>query len=426
MSSIGKIFPELDILCVLIYTLYRGEIMIERSNYLDELKRWKDKDLIKVVTGIRRCGKSTLFEQFINYLKSIGINDEEIIHINLEDADYDFQSYKELYNYINNKLDSNKQYYVFLDEVQNVCEFQKAVDSLYIKKNVDVYITGSNAYLLSGELATLLSGRYIEIKMLPLSFKEYVTAFDDNNYNRLFLNYMKNGGMPGNISILKTNPNDIDKYLDGIFSTIVYKDIMARNNISDKMLLENILKFIFDSVGSPISTKKISDTLTSKGMSTSNHTVENYITAFLESFLIYKAERFDVKGKNLLVRDYKYYSVDSGLRSYLLGKKSDSDMGHILENIVYLELLRRGYKVYVGKVDDLEVDFVAENRNGLRYYQVALSVRDEKVLQRELRSLQKTGDHYQKILLTLDMDLEADYDGITKMNVVDWLLEDDK
>ena len=400
--------------------------MIERSNYLDELKRWKDKDLIKVVTGIRRCGKTTLFEQFINYLKSIGINDEEIIHINLEDADYDFQSYKELYNYINNKLDSNKQYYVFLDEVQNVCEFQKAVDSLYIKKNVDVYITGSNAYLLSGELATLLSGRYIEIKMLPLSFKEYVTAFDDNNYNRLFLNYMKNGGMPGNISILKTNPNDIDKYLDGIFSTIVYKDIMARNNISDKMLLENILKFIFDSVGSPISTKKISDTLTSKGMSTSNHTVENYITAFLESFLIYKAERFDVKGKNLLVRDYKYYSVDSGLRSYLLGKKSDSDMGHILENIVYLELLRRGYKVYVGKVDDLEVDFVAENRNGLRYYQVALSVRDEKVLQRELRSLQKTGDHYQKILLTLDMDLEADYDGITKMNVIDWLLEDDK
>ena len=400
--------------------------MIERSNYLDELKRWKDKDLIKVVTGIRRCGKTTLFEQFINYLKSIGINDEEIIHINLEDADYDFQSYKELYNYINNKLDSNKQYYVFLDEVQNVCEFQKAVDSLYIKKNVDVYITGSNAYLLSGELATLLSGRYIEIKMLPLSFKEYVTAFDDNNYNRLFLNYMKNGGMPGNISILKTNPNDIDKYLDGIFSTIVYKDIMARNNISDKMLLENILKFIFDSVGSPISTKKISDTLTSKGMSTSNHTVENYITAFLESFLIYKAERFDVKGKNLLVRDYKYYSVDSGLRSYLLGKKSDSDMGHILENIVYLELLRRGYKVYVGKVDDLQVDFVAENRNGLRYYQVALSVRDEKVLQRELRSLQKTGDHYQKILLTLDMDLEADYDGITKMNVIDWLLEDDK
>ena len=234
---------------------------------------------------------------------------------------------------------------------------------------------------------------------------------------------MKNGGMPGNICILKTNSNDIDKYFDGIFSTIVYKDIMARNNINDKMLFESVLKFIFDSIGSSISTKRISDTLTSKGMLTSNHTVENYITAFLESFLIYKAKRFDAKGKNLLVRNYKYYVVDSGLRSYLLGKKADSDMEHILENIVYLELLRRGYKVYVGKVDDLEVDFVAENRDGLKYYQVALTVRDDKILERELKSLQKTGDHYPKTLLTLDMDLETDYDGIKKMNVVDWLLD---
>ncbi len=399
--------------------------MINRDKYLEELIRWKNKDLIKVVTGIRRCGKSTLFELFIDYLKNNGITKEQIIHINLEDADYDFENYKELYNYINNKIDDKKDYYVFIDEVQNVPEFQKTVDSLYIKKNVDVYINGSNAYLLSGELATLLSGRYIEIKMLPLSFKEYVSAFDDNNYQKLFLEYMKNGGMPGNISILKSNPNDIDKYLDGIFSTIVYKDIMARNNITDKLLLESVLKFIFDSIGSPVSTKKISDTLTSKGMPTSNHTVENYITAFLESFLIYKAERFDVKGKNLLARDYKYYAVDSGLRSYLLGKKADSDMGHILENIVYLELIRRGYKVYVGKVDDLEVDFVAENRDGLKYFQVSLSVRDDKVLERELKSLQKTGDHYPKVLLTLDMDLEADYDGITKINVVDWLLKDE-
>ena len=398
--------------------------MIERTEYLEELKRWKDKDLIKVITGIRRCGKSTLFQLFIDYLKSTGINNEQIISINLEDADYNFEDYKQLYDYIKEKMDSKKTYYVFLDEVQNVPMFQKAVDSLYIKKNVDVYITGSNAYLLSGELATLLSGRYIEIKMLPLSFKEYVSAFDDNNYQQLFLNYMKNGGMPGNISIIKSNPNDLDKYLDGIFSTIVYKDIMARNNINDKMLLESVLKFIFDSIGSPISTKKISDTLTSKGMSTSNHTVEKYIIAFIESFLIYKAERFDVKGKNLLARDYKYYVVDQGLRSYLLGKKADNDMGHILENIVYLELLRRGYRVYVGKVDDLEVDFVAESRDGLKYFQVALTVRDEKVLQRELRSLQKTGDHYPKYLLTLDMDLESDYDGITKINVVDWLLQD--
>lgn len=398
--------------------------MIERTEYLEQLKRFKDKDLIKVVTGIRRCGKSTLFEIFINYLKETGIKDEQIIKINLEDASYDFKDYKELYNYVNEKLDSKKQYYVFLDEVQNVSMFQKTVDSLYIKKNVDVYITGSNAYLLSGELATLLSGRYVEIKMLPLSFKEYLSAFNGSDKSRYeyFLDYMRNGGMPGNIPILKDNPNDLDKYLDGIFSTIVYKDIITRNNVTDKMLLESVLRFIFDSIGSPISTKKISDTLTSKGMSTSNHTVENYISAFVESFLIYKAERFDVKGKNLLMRDYKYYVVDQGLRSYLLGKKADSDMGHVLENIVYLELLRRGYKVYVGKVDDLEVDFVAENRDGLKYFQVALSVRDEKVLERELRSLQKTGDHYPKYLITFDMDMEADYDGITKINVVDWLL----
>ena len=396
--------------------------MINREEYLNELIRWKDKDLIKVVTGIRRCGKSTLFDLFIDYLKMSGVKSNQIIYINLEDADYDFKNYKELYHFINEKIISEDNFYVFLDEVQNVPGFQRAIDSLYIKKNVDVYITGSNAYLLSGELATLLSGRYIEIKMLPLSFKEYVSAFDNNNYQQLFLDYMRNGGMPGNINILKSNVNDLDKYLDGIFSTIVYKDIMARNNITDKLLLESVIKYIFDSIGSPISIKKISDTLTSKGISTSNHTVENYITALLESFLIYKVERFDVKGKNLLARDYKYYIVDSGLRSYLLGKKADSDMGHILENIVYLELLRRGYKVYVGKVDDLEVDFVAENRDGLRYYQVALTVRDEKVLERELRSLQKTGDHYPKTLLTFDMDLETDYDGIRKVNVVDWLL----
>lgn len=400
--------------------------MIERTEYLEQLKRFKDKDLIKVITGIRRCGKSTLFELFINYLKDIGVSDNQIIKINLEDVDYNFTNYKELYDYINKKIDSKEQYYVFLDEVQNVPLFQKAVDSLYIKKNVDVYITGSNAYLLSGELATLLSGRYIEIKMLPLSFKEYLSAFNNKEKSRYeyFLDYMRNGGMPGNIPILKDNPNDLDKYLEGIFTTVVYKDIITRNNITDKMLLESVLRFIFDSIGSPISTKKISDTLTSKGMPTSNHTVEKYISAFIDSFLIYKAERFDVKGKNLLARDYKYYVVDQGLRSYLLGKKADSDMGHILENIVYLELLRRGYKVYVGKVDDLEVDFVAENRDGLKYYQVTLSTRDEKVLERELKSLQKTGDHYPKCILTLDMDLETDYEGITKINVIDWLLND--
>lgn len=399
--------------------------IINRTEYLDELKKWKDKDLIKVVTGIRRCGKSTLFELFIKYLKEEGISKEHIISINLESLEYNFSGYKELYDYVVSQIKDDKKYYVFLDEVQNVKEFQKAVDGLYIKKNIDIYITGSNAFLLSGELATLLTGRYIEIKMLPLSFKEYVSFFsNNNNYQELFLRYMKNGGMPGTLSVLDLENDEINKYLDSIFSTIVFKDIMARNKITDKTLLENIIKFIFDSIGSPISTKKISDTLTSRGMSTSNHTVENYITAFVESYLIYKAERFDVKGKNLLVRDYKYYSVDTGLRSYLLGKKANSDMGHILENIVYLELLRRGYRVYVGKVDDMEVDFVAENYEGIKYFQVALTVRNEKVLERELRVLQKTGDHYPKYLITMDMDLTSDYNGITKINVIDWLLKE--
>lgn len=398
--------------------------MIKRIEYLEKLKKWKDKDLIKVVTGIRRCGKSTLLELFIEYLKEEKIDEEHIVSINLESLEYNFSNYKDLYFYVVSKIKDDKKYYVFLDEIQNIEGFQKAVDSLYIKKNIDIYITGSNAFLLSGELATLLTGRYVEIKMLPLSFKEYVSAFSgNNNYQSLFLEYMKNGGMPGTISVLDLGINDINKYLDSIFSTVVFKDIMARNKITDKTILENIIKFILDSIGSPISTKKISDTLTSKGMTISNHTVDKYITSFVESYLIYKVERFDVKGKNLLVRDYKYYSVDTGLRSYLLGKKANSDMGHILENIVYLELLRRGYRVYVGKVDDLEIDFVAENRDGLKYFQVSLTVRDAKVLERELRSLQRTGDHYPKYLITMDMDLSSDYDGITKINVIDWLLE---
>lgn len=398
--------------------------IVERTEYIDELKKWKDKNLIKVVTGIRRCGKSTLFGLYIEYLKELKIDDGHIISINLESLDYDFKDYRELYDYVMSKINDDKKYYVFLDEIQNIEEFQKVVDGLYIKENIDIYITGSNAFLLSGELATLLTGRYVEIRMLPLSFKEYVSGFENNiNYQSLFLDYMKNGGMPGVLSILDLDTEGINRYLDSIFSTVIVKDIMARNKIVNKTLLENIIKFIFDSIGSVISTKKISDTLTSKGISISNHTVENYIRSFVESYLIYKAKRFDVKGKKLLSRDYKYYVVDTGLRSYLLGKKADSDMGHILENIVYLELLRRGYKVYVGKVDNNEIDFVAENRDGIKYFQVALTVRDEKVLERELRSLQNTGDHYPKYLITMDMDLEADYSGITKINIIDWLLK---
>ena len=398
--------------------------MIERTNYLKQLIDFKDQKLIKIITGIRRCGKSTLFDIYINYLKENGIKEEQIIKINLENPEYNFNDYMELYNYIKKRLIKDEMNYVFIDEVQTVEKFQKAVDGLFIMENVDLYITGSNAYILSGELATLLSGRYVEIKMLPLSFKEYLSTFDDKqNQESKFLYYLKYGSFPQTIELFKRAPNTINSYLDGIFSTVVYKDIMMRNKITDKLILESVIKYIFDNIGSPITTKKISDTLTSMNRSTSNHTVENYISSFLESFLLYKVPRFDVKGKENLSSGYKYYVVDTGLRNYLLGKKAGQDMGHLLENVVFLELLRRGYKVYVGKLDDMEIDFVAENHEGLVYYQVALTTRDEATLERELKPLQKTGDHYPKVILTMDNDLDADYDGIKKIKLINWLLK---
>lgn len=398
--------------------------MIERQEYLKQLIKFKDTDLIKIVTGIRRCGKSTMFDIYIDYLKKQGVQDNQIIKINIENPEITFNNYMDLYNYVKERLNKDKKTYVFIDEVQNIDDFQKAIDGLYINKNIDLYITGSNAYLLSGELATLISGRYIEIKMLPLSFKEYLSAFDENvDKQEKLLDYFKYGSLPQTVQLFKIDPDLIEGYLDGVFSTIIYKDVMKRKNINNKMLLESIIKYIFSNIGSPISTKKISDTLTSMNRATSNHTVENYISALLEAFLLYKVNRFDTKGKNVLSSGYKYYIVDLGFRTHLLGKKAGQDMGHILENIVYLELLRRGYKVYTGKVDDLEIDFVAENKNGLEYYQVSLTTREEKTLERELRPLQKTGDFYPKYLLTMDRDLEADYEGIKKINVIDWLLD---
>lgn len=398
--------------------------MIERDDYLKKLLDFKDKDLIKIVTGIRRCGKSTLFDIYIKYLKEHSIQDKQIIKINLESQDYNFEDYKELYNYIKERIDNSRKNYVFIDEVQRIEGFQKAIDSLYINKNIDLYITGSNAYLLSGDLATLISGRYVEIKMLPLSFKEYMSAFEVNvDKQEKLLNYLKYGSLPLTVELFKTDPDLIETYIDGVFSTVIYKDVMQRNNINNKMLLESIIKYIFNNIGSQISTKKISDTLTSMNRATSNHTVENYITALIDAFLIYKVDRFDIKGKNVLSSGYKYYVVDMGFRTHMLGKKAGQDMGHILENIVYLELLRRGYRVYTGKIDNLEIDFVAENKNGLEYYQVSLTTRDEKTLERELKPLQMTDDFYPRYLLTMDRDLEADYNGIRKINVIDWLLD---
>lgn len=394
--------------------------MIERLEYLEKLKKWKDKDVIKVVTGIRRCGKSTLYELFINYLHSVGIDSKHIIFINLEAPDYDFQNYKDLYNYVMEKIGDSGKYYVFLDEVQNVKEFQKAVDGLYIKKNVDVYITGSNAYLLSGELATLLSGRYIEIRMLPLSFREYRDYFGVSGDEKLYLKYVNNSSFPYALKL--DDEGEVDDYLDSIYNTIIVKDILARKKIADIGVFRELTKFLFASVGSTMSVKKITDTLNSNGRKISVHTVESYLDTLTESYIFNRVSRYDIKGKQYLETGEKYYATDVTMRYALLERKN-LDVGHILENVVYLELIRRGYGVYIGKIGDNEVDFIAINKEGREYYQVSYTTRDERTLERELSSLQKISDHYPKFILTMDMDPVADYEGIKRINVLEWLVK---
>ncbi len=394
--------------------------MIERKEYLEKLKKWKDKDLIKVITGIRRCGKSTLFELYIRYLKSIGIEEDHIISINFENPDNEFEDYKELYKYVKEQIKDKKQYYIFLDEIQNVTKFQKAVDGLYILKNVDLYITGSNAYLLSGELATLLTGRYVEIKMYPLSFKEYVNYYGKEADERTYLNYINKSSFPYALNL--EEESEIDTYLDALYNTIILKDVAQRKKITDTSILKTITKFMFNNIGNCLSIKKIADTLKSDGRSISVHTVENYLEALVESYVLNKAPRFDVKGRQYLQSGEKYYATDVTMRYALLGRRN-IDAGHILENIVYLELIRRGYKVYVGKTGEKEVDFVAENKEGFTYFQVAYTTREESTLERELSPLQGISDHYPKYILTMDIDPISDYNGIKKINVLDWLLE---
>ena len=396
--------------------------MVERIEYLEKLIAFKDKQVIKIITGIRRCGKSTLLEMFQTYLLGTGVDEEQIIAINFEDYDFiDLVEPKNLYAYIKERLLPHKRMYLFFDEIQHVKDFQRIVDSLYIKKDIDIYITGSNAHMLSGELATLLSGRCVEISMLPLSFKEYVSATGEANLMKAYREYTEFSSFPYALE-LRDDFKILQDYLRGIYSTIVLKDIMQRNKIVEPMMLESMLRFVFDNIGNQLSTKKISDTMTSEGRKIDIRTVERYLTAFMESYVVYEAKRYNIKGKQYLKTLEKYYAVDVGLRTMLLGKRG-FDAGRILENIVYLELLRRGYDVYVGKVGDMEVDFVAMNRDGLVYYQVAATVRDENTLKRELKSLQAINDSYPKIILTLDEDPEADYDGIRRMSVLDWLVQ---
>ena len=402
---------------------------IKREDYLSILKNFKDRQIIKVITGIRRCGKSTLLEIFQDYLKENGVEENQIISINFEDADYEeLQDRKKLYEYLKKKLVKGKKTYIFLDEVQNVNEFEKTVDSLFINKDIDLYITGSNAWLLSSELATLITGRYIEIKMLPLSFKEYLSAFEDKtDLSRKFRNYLQYSSFPQAIELFKINPENINLFLDGIYNTILFKDVMQRKGITDKNTLERVTKYLYDNIGNRTSMKNISDQLEGLEKNNSYNTVSTYVQSLIDSYIVYKANRYDIKGKEFLKTQEKYYAVDIGLRYYMLGQGSGKDMGHILENVVYLELLRRGYEVYIGKYDDLEVDFVAKNSKNTIYYQVALTTRENNniessVLERELAPLKKISDNYPKYILTLDDDLDADFNGIKKINVLDWLL----
>ena len=396
--------------------------MIERNEYLENLISFKDKNLIKVITGIRRCGKSTMFELYQSYLKENGVEEEQIITVNLEDGDYrGIRTSEKLYQYVESKLVKSNKNYVFLDEVQQVENFQEAVDWLYVKKNVDLYITGSNAFLLSGELATLLSGRYVEIKMLPLSFKEYISAYPGNtNTGALYMNYLQNSSFPGTLELARKQ--DIRVYLEGIYNTILLKDIVTRKKISDPFMLQSVVEFMFDNIGNMCSSTKIANSMTSSGRKISVPTVENYLSALCDSFILYKVGRYDIKGKQYLATGAKYYAADIGLRYFILGTKQ-ADMGHILENIVYLELIRRGYEVHIGKVGDAEVDFIAIGAEGEEYYQVSQTVLEEQTLKRELSSLDAIKDHNPKYLLTMDYTPLTSYNGIKQVNVLEWLLK---
>jgi len=400
--------------------------LFERKEYLSFLKRHKDRHIIKVVSGVRRCGKSKLFELFQRYLLEQSVPKENIISINFEDLAFeDLQEYHALYKYVTAHMQPNCMNYIFLDEIQHVPEFEKAVDSLFIKENADVYITGSNAYFMSGELATLLSGRYVELKMLPLSFREYYDACSlaaNHTLQEIYEHYITESSFPYALQ-LEGRQQDINEYLLGLYNTVILKDVIGRLHIADVKMLESIVKYLFANVGSLLSIRKIADSMTSAGRKIDSKTVEKYLTGLQDSMLIYQAERYDIRGKEILKINPKYYVADASLR-YLKVGRHGRDTGHVLENTVYLELLRRGYEVYVGSMTNGEIDFVAKNEHGLTYYQVSESTINPEVMERELKSLKRIKDNYPKYLLTLDeIESTADFDGIRKQNVLKWLLK---
>lgn len=405
--------------------------MIERTNYIEKLLGWKDEQVIKVVTGIRRCGKSTLLRQYQDALRQRGVSEEQIISINFEELENEpLLDYHALYDHIKARLCGGRMTYIFLDEIQKVPFYEKAVDSLYVKENTDIYLTGSNAYMLSGDLATLLTGRYVELSMLPLSFGEYCRAVGCTGEAALN-EYMRYGGMPYVAAMDKT-PDKADTYLEGIYNTVIVRDIEdrqarreadpAKRKVTDIALLKSIARFLAGGVGSPISVKSVSDYLISGGRKVSPNTVDDYMEALRESFVFYPVERFDIVGKQLLRANKKWYIVDLGLRNHIL-PRSNYDLGFSIENIVYFELLRRGYQVNIGKYGAAEVDFVARKRDEIAYYQVTASMTAPETFEREMRPLRSIRDNYEKTVLTLDRFSTGNYEGIRVANIIDWLTQ---
>ena len=405
--------------------------MVERKEYLEHLIQWKDEQLIKVVTGIRRCGKSTLLLQYQEWLKASGVSDEQIVTINFEELEYEeLQDYKKLYAYLKDRLCKGKMTYIFLDEIQKVSAFEKVLDSLYVKPQVDLYVTGSNAYMLSGDLATLLTGRYVEIKMLPLSFYEFL-EITGSGQEQGFSEYMRDGGLPY-VAVMDRTPEKVETYLEGIYNTVIVKDIEDRQarkendsdkrKINDILLLKTIARYLASIVGNPVSIRSITDYFISNGRKISPNTVSDYVEALTESFIFYPAERFDIIGKQLLKANRKMYIVDLGLRNHILPRRQ-YDLGFSLENIVYFELLRRGYRVMIGKIGSTEVDFVAEKQGSYTYFQVTADMTAQETFEREMKPLRRIRDNYEKIVLTGDRLTLGNYDGIQVKYLPDWLLE---
>lgn len=419
------------IFCAKIGILLTGGVyMVQRKEYLNKLMSWKDTQVIKVVTGIRRCGKSTLLMQYQDSLKAAGVSENQIIAINFEELEFEeLCDYKKLYEYITQRLLLDKTVYIFLDEIQKVPHFEKVVDSLYVKPHTDIYITGSNAYMLSGDLATLLSGRYVEISMLPLSFAEFLQLSKSKDRESAFADYLKYGGLPF-VATMEKSDEKVDTYLEGIYNTVIVKDIedrqkrkdAASRKITDITLLKTISKYLASVIGSPVSVRSITNYLVSGGRKISANTVSDYVKALTEAFFFYPAERYDIVGKQLLNTNSKYYIVDLGIRNHILPRKT-YDLGFSLENAVFFELLRRGYKVNVGKFQNTEVDFVAEKSGTIAYIQVTADMTAKETFDREMKPLYSIKDNYSKTVLTLDKLTAGNYDGIEVKNVVEWLTD---